>query len=156
MAAAPASTPAERTDRVLAELVTAARDALGDTLEAIVLYGSAVERRLRPSSDVNVLFVLARFEPARIDALRDSVRLAQAAIRLAPMFLLRDEIPHASAAFAVKFADIVRRHRVLSGLDPFADLVIPRERMIARLTQVLLNLRLRLRAAYVILSLIHI
>ena len=150
MAAAPASTSAERTDRVLAELVTAARDALGDTLEAIVLYGSAVERRLRPSSDVNVLFVLARFEPTRIDALRDSVRLAQAAIRLAPMFLLRDEIPHASAAFAVKFADIVRRHRVLSGLDPFADLVIPRERMIARLTQVLLNLRLRLRAAYVI------
>ena len=147
--AAPAPTPTERSDRVLADLVAAAREALGATLDAIVLYGSAVEGRLRPSSDVNVIFVLGTFEPARIDAFGEAVRLAQAAIRLAPMFLLRDEIPHASAAFAVKFADIVRRHRVLYGTDPFASLAIPRDRLIARLSQVLLNLRLRLRAAYV-------
>lgn len=147
--AAPAPTPTERSDRVLTDLVAAARVALGDTLDAIVLYGSAVEGRLRPSSDVNVIFVLGRFEPARLDAIGEAVRLAQAAIRLAPMFLLRDEIPHASAAFAVKFADIVRRHRVLYGNDPFASLAIPRDRLLARLSQVLLNLRVRLRAAYV-------
>ena len=148
-----ALTPAEQTDRVLADLVTAARDSLGETLDAVILYGSAAEGRLRATSDVNVILVLGRFEAARVDALRDSVRLAQAAIRLAPMFLLREEIPHAAAAFAVKFADIARRHRVLYGNDPFTDLVIPRERLIARLTQVLLNLRLRLRAAYVTQSL---
>ena len=146
--AAPALTPAERADRVLADLVESARTALGDTLESIVLYGSAAEGRLRPASDVNVIFVLNRFDAARIDALGDPVRVAQAAIRLAPMVLLRDEIPHAAAAFAVKFADIVRRHRVLHGTDPFVDLPIARDRLIARLTQVLLNLRLRLRAAY--------
>jgi hypothetical protein len=65
------------------------------------------------------------------------------------MVLLRDEIPHAASAFAVKFADIVRRHRVLHGSDPFADLTIARDRLVARLLQVLLNLRLRLRSAYV-------
>jgi predicted nucleotidyltransferase len=139
----------ERAERGLADLVAAARQALGDTLESIVLFGSAAEGRLRAASDVNVIFVLKRFEPARADALRDAVRVAQAAIRLAPMILLRDEIPHAASAFAVKFADIVRRHRVLYGDDPFADLAIPRERLLARLLQVLLNLRLRLRAAYV-------
>jgi hypothetical protein len=147
--AAPPLTVAERTERVLADLVAAARSALGATLESIVLYGSAAEGRLRPASDVNVIFVLARFDAARVDALGDSVRAAQAAIRLAPMLLLRDEIAPAAAAFAVKFADIVRRHRVLHGPDPFTALTIPRERLIARLTQVLLNLRLRLRAAYI-------
>lgn len=146
--AAPTLTPAERTDRVLADLVPAARTALGDTLESIVLYGSAAEGRLRPASDVNVIFVLNRFDASRVEALGDPVRVAQAAIRLAPMVMLREEIPHAADAFAVKFADIVRRHRVLHGSDPFADLVIARDRLIARLTQVLLNLRLRLRAAY--------
>jgi predicted nucleotidyltransferase len=151
--AAPASTPAERAERVLADLVTAAQSALGDTLEAIVLYGSAAEGRLRASSDVNVIFVLTRFEPARIDAFSEAVRVAHAAIQLAPMFLLRDEIPHAATAFSVKFADIVRRHRMLYGGDPFTDVKIPRERLIARLLQVLLNLRLRLRAAYVTQSL---
>ena len=146
--ATPALTPAERTDRVLADLVPAARTALGDTLDSIVLYGSAAEGRLRPVSDVNVIFVLNRFDATRVEALGDPVRVAQAAIRLAPMVMLREEIPHAAAAFAVKFADIVRRHRVLHGSDPFADLVIARDRLVARLTQVLLNLRLRLRAAY--------
>ena len=146
--AAPVLTPAERADRVLADLVESARAALGETLESIVLYGSAAEGRLRPASDVNVIFVLNRFDAARIDALGDPVRVAQAAVRLAPMVLLHDEIPHAAAAFAVKFADIVRRHRVLHGTDPFVDLPIARDRLIARLTQVLLNLRLRLRAAY--------
>jgi predicted nucleotidyltransferase len=147
--AAPGLTTMERAERGLADLVASARQALGDTLESIVLYGSAAEGRLRPASDVNVVFVLSRFDPARVEALADPVRVAQAAIRLAPMILLRDEIPHAAAAFAVKFADIVRRHRVLCGTDPFADLAIARERLLARLLPVLLNLRLRLRSAYV-------
>jgi predicted nucleotidyltransferase len=146
---APAASKTELVERSLTDLVAAAREALGDTLDALVLYGSAAEGRLRPSSDVNIIFVLTRFDPARHDALSDAVRLAQAAIRLAPMFLLRDEIPYASTAFAVKFADIVRRHRVLHGTDPFANLTIPRDRLVARLLQVLLNLRIRLRAAYV-------
>src|SRR5262245_36846427 len=116
--ASPVSTTTDSAERVLIEVVAAAREAFGDTLDSIVLYGSAAEGRLRPASDVNVIFVLTRFDAARTDAFGDAVRLAQAAIRLAPMFLLRDEIPHASAAFAVKFADIVRRHRVLHGNDP--------------------------------------
>ena len=121
--AAPTLTTTERAERGLSDLVAAARQALGDTLDSIVLYGSAAEGRLRPASDVNVIFVLNRFDAARMDALGEPVRVAQAAIRLAPMVLLRDEIPHAASAFAVKFADIVRRHRVLHGSDPFADLV---------------------------------
>jgi predicted nucleotidyltransferase len=142
--ATPALTMAERVERSLADLVAAARDALGDTLDSMVLFGSAAEGRLRPVSDVNVIIVLHRFDPQRLDALSEPVRVAQAAIRLAPMILLRDEIPHVAAAFAVKAADIVRRHRVLHGSDPFADLPISRDRLVARLLQVLLNLRLRM------------
>jgi predicted nucleotidyltransferase len=147
--ASPVLTTTERAERGLSDLVTAATQALGDTLDSVVLYGSAAEGRLRAASDVNVIFVLNRFDPARVDALGEPVRVAQAAIRLAPMVLLRDEIPHAASAFAVKFADIARRHRVLHGSDPFADLSIARERLVTRLLQVLLNVRLRLRAAYV-------
>jgi hypothetical protein len=41
---------------------------------------------------------------------------------------------------------------VLYGSDPFDGLTIGRDRLVARLLQVLLNLRLRLRSAYVIQS----
>jgi hypothetical protein len=53
------------------------------------------------------------------------------------------------ASFAVKFGDIIRRHRVLFGADPFANLSITRSDSIVRLKQTLLNLALRLREAYV-------
>jgi predicted nucleotidyltransferase len=145
---APALTTTERVERGLSDLVAAAHQALGDTLDSIVLYGSAAEGRLRPASDVNVIVVLNRFDAARVDALGEPLRVAQAAIRLVPMVMLREEIPHAASAFAVKFADIQRRHRVLHGSDPFDGLAIDRDRLVARLLQVLLNVRLRLRSAY--------
>ena len=146
--AAPRVLPPE-VSRVLDDFVTAARDVLADDLASIVLFGSAAEGALAATSDVNVVVVLHRFQRERVDALREPLRVAQAAIRLSPMFLLRDEIAVAAAAFAQKFADIGRRRRVLHGDDPFATMQVPRAALIARLDQVLLNLTLRLRAAYV-------
>lgn len=139
--------------RVLEGLVVAARDALGPDLQAIVLFGSAAEGRLRATSDVNVIFVLERFDPSKVDGLRDDVRVAHAAIQLEPMFLLEAEIGAAVEAFAVKFADVLRRRRVIFGADPFVGVTLSRMAEIARLKQVLLNLALRLRERYVLVSL---
>lgn len=140
-------------ERALDDFVAAARGALGDDLDAIVLYGSAAEGRMRATSDVNVVLVLACFDAARVDALREPLRFARAAIRLSAMFLLRSEIGAAVELFAVKFSGLLRRHRVLHGADPFADLVIARGAAISRLKQVLLNLTLRLRETYALQSL---
>ncbi len=134
--------------RVLSEFVEDARKAFGGELRGIVLYGSAAEGRLRATSDVNVVVVLSSFEQAAVDRIREGLRVAQAAVRLAPMFLLESEIPAAAEAFAAKFTDIRQRRRVLFGSDPFASLVIPRAAALVRLRQVLLNLALRLRAQY--------
>jgi predicted nucleotidyltransferase len=139
--------------RALAEVVRAARQALGDGLRAVVLFGSAAEGRLRATSDVNVVIVSSAFERPAVDGLRETLRLAEAAVRLRPMFLLADEIGPASWAFAAKFADLRRRRRVLWGEDVFAGLEIPRAAQVARLRQVLLDLGLRLRAAYALRSL---
>jgi hypothetical protein len=53
----------------------------------------------------------------------------------------------------VKFADILARHRILWGADPFAGVSVERDDMVRRLEQDLLNLRLRLRQTYVLSSL---
>jgi len=135
--------------RALEDFVQAARVALGDNLDAVVLFGSAADGTLTPTSDVNVIVVLSAFDRAQVDRLRTPFRVAQASIRMAAMVLLRDEIAAAAAAFAQKFADITRRRRVLHGRDPFAGLTVPRAALVIRLDQVLLNLTLRLRAAYV-------
>jgi predicted nucleotidyltransferase len=139
--------------RVLDGVIAAAQGALGDDLRSIVLFGSAAEGRMRATSDVNLIVVLQRFDAAKIDGLRDMIRTAHAAVRLDPMFLLADEIAAAVEAFSVKFADVLRRRRVLFGADPFAGVTLARATEIARLRQVLLNLTLRLRQQYVLRSL---
>jgi predicted nucleotidyltransferase len=135
-------------ERVLDDLVTSARDALGADLRAVVLYGSGAEGRLRPVSDVNLIVVLSRFDRASVDRLRDPLRAGRAAARLRCMFVLESEIGAAAEAFAGKFADVLRRRRVLFGADPFVGLEIPRTAALRQLDQLLLNLVLRLRAAY--------
>ena len=133
---------------LLAELVASAQECLQDDLRSIVLFGSGAEGRLRATSDVNVLFVLTRFDKERMDALGESLRLAHVAARVAVMFVLEAELPVAAEAFAVKFDDIARRHRVLYGEDPIAKLTVSRESRKTRLRQTLLNLTLRLRNQY--------
>jgi predicted nucleotidyltransferase len=140
-------------DRVLADFVDTTRTALGPDLRSIVLYGSAAEGQLRKTSDVNVIVVLTAFDPARVDLLREPLRTAYAAIKLEAMFLLESEVPAAVEAFAVKFADILHRRRVLHGDDPFASIAPSRRAEITRLKQELLNLALRLRQKYLLRSL---
>jgi predicted nucleotidyltransferase len=151
MSALRADVPALPADvaRGVEEFVAAAREAFGAALVSAVLYGSAAEGALRATSDVNVMLVLTTFDPAAAERLREAARLAGTTIKLRSMFLLRDEVAAAGEAFAQKFADVRRRHRVLWGEDPFAALAVPREALLVRLNQVLLNLVLRARAAYV-------
>ncbi len=133
--------------------VKAAKEAFGDDLVSIVLFGSAATGDLRVTSDVNLLLVLKRFQQGRADRMREPTRVAHAAVELNAMFLLEKEIPAAMDAFTVKFSDIVFRHRVLAGTDPFSNLSVPREALLRRVKQGLLNLQLRLRERYISLSL---
>jgi hypothetical protein len=134
--------------RLLEDLVEQASAALGPTLRSVVLFGSAAENRLRATSDVNLLFVVDSFDPARVATLGPVLQQAHAAVRLSAMWLTRDEVAHASESFAVKFADMARRHRVLLGEDPLAGLAISRQAAVIRVRQVFLNLVLRLRSGY--------
>lgn len=134
--------------RVIDDLVDAARASFGETLRSVVLYGSGAEGRLRATSDVNLLFIVARFDSA-VDAFREPFRFAQAAANVRAMFVLEAELSEAAEAFAQKFADIERRHVVLHGDDLLARMTIPRTALVRRLRQVLLNLTLRLRGSYV-------
>lgn len=149
-------TDAERmasTEAVLEALVQAARAALGSELLSVVLFGSAADGRLRATSDVNLLMLLKSFAPAGIDALREPLRLAHAVARVEVMFLLEDELPVAASLFAVKFNDIRSRHRILWGSNPFASLVIDEADLRRRLREILLNLAIRLRERYALVSL---
>jgi predicted nucleotidyltransferase len=138
--------------RWLDDFIQSAKEAFKADLLSITLFGSAAEGRLRPSSDVNLILVLKRFDQAAADAMSESLRAAHAAIMLEAMFILETEVALAAEAFAVKFADIETRHEVLFGNDYFTDLEIPVDALRFRVRQVLANQILRLRESYVLSS----
>jgi predicted nucleotidyltransferase len=135
----------------LSEFTAAAQQAFADDLVSVVLFGSAAEGRLRATSDVNLVLVLRRADPKKLEAIGEAYRFAHAAIRLSAMFILETEIGVAKDAFAVKFADMIARHEVLYGPDPFVGLTVSREAAF-RLLQVLVNLQLRLRERHALSS----
>ena len=138
----------ENVSQALGLFVDAARAAFGDNLRSLVLFGSAAEGKLRATSDVNVLLVLRVLDRDQLDEIREPLQAAQAAIDLQAMLILESELPAAAAAFANKFEDIRRRHVVLTGDDLVNTLTIPRDALLRRVRQVLLNQTLRLRDAY--------
>jgi hypothetical protein len=124
----------------LSEVADALVGAYVDDLEALILFGSAAEGRMRASSDVNLLIVLKRFDAHHSDTVSEVMRSAAAAVQLHPMFVLTTELQLAAECFAVKFDDIAHRRVLLHGKDPFGTILIPRALLVQRLRQVLLNL----------------
>lgn len=139
--------------RNLNDFLDTAREALSNNLVSAVLFGSAAEGRLRRSSDVNLMLVLKNFDITQINQMREALRISYAAIHLSVMFVLESEIGTASDAFAVKFTDMMNRHRILYGSNPFQSLEVSRKATIQRLNQVIVNLTLRLRERYALVSL---
>lgn len=132
----------------LSHFLDAARSAFGENLRSIVLFGSAAEGKLRTTSDVNLLLVLCEIDRTQFDEIREPLRVARAAVRLEPMFVLESELGEAAEAFANKFEDIRRRHVVLHGDDLISGLNISPDALRRRLRQVLLNQAMRLRDLY--------
>lgn len=137
---------------VLAELAEAARGAFGTALVSVVLFGSAAENRLRATSDINLMILLERAEQVALDAFREPLRAAHAAVRAEVMILTRAELQTAAQLFPVKYSDMRARHRVLAGSDPFERLEIPEEDLRRQTREILMNTALRLRERYVRLS----
>lgn len=111
----------------LDELVSQLRAAYGDVLHSVVLYGSAAAGEHIPKrSDYNVL-VIAKSLPA--DKLRAAAAVGSAwsvSGSPPPMTLTLDEWRGSSDIFAMEYADILERHKVLYGEPPFDGISVAR------------------------------
>ena len=111
----------------LDELVSQLRAAYGDALRSVVLFGSAAAGEHIPKrSDYNVL-VIAHSLPAATLRAASAVASAWAASGSPPpMTLTADEWRASSDIFAMEYADILDRHKVLFGEPPFEGVSVAR------------------------------
>ncbi len=141
--------PATIQDR-LAHWCEELREAVGEQLVSIVLYGGLAKGEYTPdSSDVNVMIVLNQVDLGTLDKVAPIIQSGLRDFRLASMLLGERDLRRSSEVFPVKFLDMHRHHRVLWGKDLLSDLTISRDYVRLRCAQEITNLLLRLRQFYV-------
>lgn len=135
-----------KTKSKLEELRDALVSTLGDDLQALVLYGSAVRGGFREGrSDVDLLVVLRRDDRPILEKIGGALLLARTSARIESMLLRADELSKAADVFPLLYDDVRSRHALLHGQDPFAGLEISDEHRRLRIEQELRDARIRLR-----------
>jgi predicted nucleotidyltransferase len=113
-------------EQQLEEFVKRLREAAGDNLHAVILYGSAASKEFVPEfSDVNLLCVLKESSFSSLSSLHGVAEWWRNQKHVAPLVMTRAELERSADVFAIEFTDMKRSHRMLHGSDPFAELNIP-------------------------------
>ena len=127
-------------------LVSRLRQAHGDNLVAVVVYGSsASERQPEKPRDVNVLVLVRSLTLAELE--REGP-VAQAWVKAgnpAPLTLTEDEWAESADIFPMEYADVLEHHRVLHGELPTEDRIIDREHLRLQLEQQIMGKLIQLR-----------
>ncbi len=134
----------------LSELVPRLREAAGQNLVSIMVYGSAAGKEFRRNySDINVLMVANKLNLQALKPLAPVMRWWLERGHPALVLFTREEIERSADVFSIELYDMKHRHRVLVGEDVFAGLEIPMALHRVQLEHELRTSLLRLRQAYV-------
>jgi predicted nucleotidyltransferase len=114
--------------KLLDDLLAKFKQAAGDNLDSVVLYGSAAAETngFHPEfSDLNVLCLVKQLDTAALQRLAPVVSWWEKQEQPAPMLFTIEELRHSADVFAIELYDIKNVHRVLFGTDHFSTLEVP-------------------------------
>ena len=130
----------------LQELVDRLKQAQGDGLRSVILYGSAAAGEHNEHfSDLNVLCVLTRITPSELADAEPIFKWWRAQGNPSPLLLSEEELRTSTDCFPIEFEDMKERRRVLHGPDLIQDLAIDRTFYRAQVEMELRSKLLRLR-----------
>jgi predicted nucleotidyltransferase len=111
----------------LAEFTRRLREAAGDNLHSIVLYGSAARGEYREhKSDLNLLCVLNSAKGNDLARLARVIHWWSGQLKEPPpQFFTLEELRQSADVFAIELLDIGQNYRLLFGPDPVAGLEVP-------------------------------
>ena len=108
------------------EFVSRLKQAAGDNVLSVVLYGSAAEGEFHPEySDLNLLCVLRDTSFASLCKIAGAVEWWRKKKYHPPLVLTPQELKDTADVFSIEFVDMKQRHRALYGEDVLRNLDIP-------------------------------
>ena len=134
----------------LEKLIADLRDAHGDNLAAIVLYGSAATRdHTTPRSDHNLLIALERITPDDLRAAHDALREWHKLGQPTPVYFTVAELQDAADVFPIEFLQMEKARKILFGRDPFELMQISQANLRHQTEYELRTGLIRLRRLYI-------
>jgi predicted nucleotidyltransferase len=116
----------EKQDKLINEFVSRLKQAAGENLQSVVLYGSAASGEFDAEfSNVNLLCILRQTSFAELQKLSSAVEWWTRQKNTAPLVLTREELERSADVFSIEWLDMQQNHRLLFGDDPVQALRIP-------------------------------
>ncbi len=134
----------------LDELVTQLRAAYGTALRSVVLYGSAAAgggEHVAKKSDYNVLIIVDDVPLDRLRELSAVTRAWRDAGNHPPMTFTEREWRSCGDIFAMEYADILERNKLLYGDSPFNGITVAHDDLRLQVEREAMGVLLRLRGA---------
>ncbi|MEP6834955.1 MAG: nucleotidyltransferase domain-containing protein [Gemmatimonas sp.] len=138
---------AKGSSMTLDHLVAELSRVYAEGLRSIVLYGSAASgEQVEGRSDYNVLVIVDRIDRNRLQQLSDTSRSWIHAGNPLPLTLTQAEWARSADIFPMEYSDILERHRVLKGENPFAEIRVAPGDLRLQVEHEAMGTLLRLRA----------
>ena len=113
-------------EKQIDEFVSRLRQAAGENLRSVVLYGSAAAGEFHADfSNVNLLCILRETPFAKLAAIAPVAEWWSSKHRHAPLVMTAEELERSADVFSIELLDMQQRHRVLFGEDLLKSLRIP-------------------------------
>ena len=126
------------------------RKQVGDPLKSVILFGSLARGEFIPDrSNINLLLILSEI------SLRISQKVGQLHNRwgkrgiVVPLIMSGEELRTSIDLFPLEYFEIKHHHVLLEGRDPFPELHIQEDRLIAQCQQELMSNLIRVRQRFI-------
>jgi predicted nucleotidyltransferase len=114
------------THQKLDEFVEKLKDAAGENLISVILYGSAANGEFHSRhSDLNLLCVVNSADAKSIEGLHSPVEWWTKLGLRPPLVFTLDELRRSADVFAIELLDMKAKHKVLAGADVLTDISVP-------------------------------
>ena len=105
---------------ILEKAASETRNALGDNLVSLVLYGSHARGDATAQSDINLFLVVRDSAVSKLEGLTKVVPGWTKHHVVAPIIFEQEQLARSLDTFALEFLEMAAARRVLAGEDPFA------------------------------------
>ena len=122
----------------------------GDSLDGVLLYGSAMRGEFLPGrSNLNIVLVV---KSTKADQLKKYGALHRRWAKeqiVVPLFVTQADLPAMSLVFPLEYLEMQEQHRLLAGQDPFVGFKVDQRHLLAEVLQSLRGNLLRVRQRFI-------